>query len=144
MEKLTVDTLKELHGKLKQKSRMENVGKKFKITVHMGTCGLASGAQQIFDKVLQMVKENNLVDIALTTGEELNSNDNQSDLVLTTSGCAGMCCNEPMMTIKQAGHPPVMYHKLTAKKTEKIFKEHILEGNVLAKYALGMGPEAIY
>lgn len=144
MEKLTVDALKELHKKLKEKSRMENVGKKFKITVHMGTCGLASGAQPIYDTILALIKEHNLTDIALTSGKELNSNDNPSDIVLTTSGCAGMCCNEPMMTIKQADHPPVIYHKLSVKKTEKIFKEHILDGKVLAKYALGMGPEAIY
>lgn len=144
MVKLTVDKLKELNADLKSKLRIENTGKKVKITVHMGTCGLASGAQEIYDTVLNLIKENKLVDIALTTGEELNSTDNKSDFMLTTSGCAGMCCNEPMMTVKMADHPSVIYQKLNVKKIEKIFKEHIMEGKVIDKYALGMGPEAIF
>lgn len=144
MEKLTVETLKKLNAELKEKSRVETSNKKIKIVVHMGTCGLASGAQGIYDTVLDLIKENKLTDIALTSGEELNSMDNPSDLVLTTSGCAGMCCNEPMMTVKLADHPSVTYQKLTLKKTQKIFKEHIMGGNVLHKYAVGMGPEAIY
>jgi NADP-reducing hydrogenase subunit HndB len=144
VEKLTVETLKDLNKKLKEQSRIENVGKKLKIVVHMGTCGLASGAQEIYNTVLRLTKENNLTNIAVTTGEELNTNDNDSDMVLTTSGCAGMCCNEPMMTIKVADHPSVIYYKLTAKKTEKIFASHVIEGKVLAKFAMGMGPEALY
>ncbi len=144
MEKLTVDSLKKLQNELKTKARIENSGKKVKIIVHMGTCGLASGAQEIYDTVLNLIKENKLVDIALTTGGELNSTENKTDMVLTTSGCAGMCCNEPMMSIKVADHPSVMYHKLSVKKTEKIFKEHIMGGEVISKYALGMGPEAIF
>jgi (2Fe-2S) ferredoxin len=49
-----------------------------------------------------------------------------------------------MMTIKVADHPSVIYYKLTAKKTEKIFASHVIEGKVLAKFAMGMGPEALY
>ena len=144
MEKLTVETLKELNKKLRANNRIENAGKQIKITVHMGTCGLASGAQKIFDTVLALIKENNLTDITLTTGQELNEADNPSDLVLTTSGCAGMCCNEPMMTVKLANRPAVIYQKLNEKKTAKIFEQHIKGGVVIEKYALGMGPEAIY
>ena len=144
MEKLTVEALRQLSRELKSKNRVENAGKRIKITVHMGTCGLASGAQKVFDSILALIKENNLTDIALTTGEELNDTSNPSDMILTTSGCAGMCCNEPMMTVKLAGHPAVIYQKLNEKKTVKIFTEHVLGGKVIEKYVLGMGPEAIY
>ncbi len=144
MEKLTVETLRELNKKLKAGSRVESAGKKMKITVHMGTCGLASGAQKIFDQIVALIKENNLTDIAITTGEELNNPDNPSDLILTTSGCVGMCCNEPLMSVKLANRPSVLYQKLTEKKVAKIFEQHIKGGEVVHKYALGAGPEAVY
>jgi NADP-reducing hydrogenase subunit HndB len=144
VEKLTVETLRELNKKLKAGSRVESAGKKIKITVHMGTCGLASGAQKVYDQIVALIKENNMVNIAITTGEELNSPDNPSDMILTTSGCAGMCCNEPMMSVKLANRPSVLYQKLNEKKVAKIFEEHIKGGNVVHSYALGAGPEAVY
>ena len=143
-DKLTIDSLKKLRDDLRSRTRIEDLGKKIKITVHMGTCGLASGAQEIYDAVLAQIKEKNLTDIAVTTGEELEADRDDSDMILTTSGCAGMCCNEPMMTIKIANHPAVMYQKLTPAKVAKIVEEHVIGGNVVKAYALAMGPEAAY
>jgi NADP-reducing hydrogenase subunit HndB len=144
MEKLNLQTLKQMRERLVAKSRFEDTGKKVRITVHMGTCGVASGAQKIYDKIVEQIKDKKLVDIALTTGVELEDPGNPSEMILTTSGCAGMCCNEPMMSVKVAGRPSVMYQKLTEDKAVKIVEEHVVGGNVVTKYALAMGPEAIY
>ena len=48
------------------------------------------------------------------------------------------------MSVKLANRPSIMYQKLNEKKVAKIFEEHVKGGNVVSKYALGAGPEAVY
>ncbi|NOZ69729.1 MAG: (2Fe-2S) ferredoxin domain-containing protein, partial [Deferribacteres bacterium] len=66
------------------------------------------------------------------------------DVIVTTSGCAGLCSREPMATVEIAGSPPVKYVELNEKKIKEIFDEHILKGNVVEKYAMVVGSETTY
>ena len=65
------------------------------------------------------------------------------DIILTTSGCAGMCCLEPMLTVEMKGEAPVHYVSLSDDKALQILSEHVLEGKVVSDYALGVGYERI-
>jgi len=97
-----------------------------KVTVHMGTCGIAAGARKIMSTMLALVEENS-----------------SSDIVLTTSGCAGLCSREPMMTVELKGQAPVKYVDLDEEKTRKIFSEHVLSSVVVKEYALAIGSERV-
>jgi len=95
-----------------------NTGKS-KITVHMGTCGIAAGAKNIMSTLQKGLKEKDI-----------------SDVILTHSGCAGLCSKEPMITVELQGKSPVKYIDLTPEKVDKILSEHIIEGKVVEDYAL--------
>ncbi len=95
-----------------------------RITVHMGTCGIAAGARAIVSTFL----------------DELEKSETK-DIMVTTSGCAGLCSKEPMATIELMDKPPVKYVELTPEKTRKIFAEHVLGGNAVSPFALGIGSE---
>jgi len=97
-----------------------------KVTVHMGTCGIAAGARKIMSAMLALVEEKD-----------------SKDIVLTTSGCAGLCSREPMMTVELKGQAPVKYVDLDEEKTRKIFAEHVLSGVVVEDYALAIGSERV-
>jgi NADP-reducing hydrogenase subunit HndB len=97
-----------------------------RVTVHMGTCGIAAGARKIMSALL-----------ALQEGTE------RKDIIVTTSGCAGLCSREPMMTVEIRGEAPVKYVDLDAPKTRRIFEEHVLSGQVVDKYALALGSERV-
>ena len=97
-----------------------------KVTVHMGTCGIAAGARKIISAMLALVDEKD-----------------SKDIVLTTSGCAGLCSREPMMTVELKGQAPVKYVDLDEDKTKKIFSEHVLSGVVVEDYALAIGSERV-
>ncbi len=97
-----------------------------KITVHMGTCGIAAGARKIMSTLLALVEERDL-----------------KDVILTTSGCAGLCSREPMMTVELKGEAPIKYVDLDQEKTNKIFSEHVLSGAVVEEYALVIGSERV-
>jgi len=64
-----------------------------------------------------------------------------SDVILTTSGCAGLCSREPMATVELAGQAPVKYVDLTDEKIRKILEEHVIGGNIVQEYALAIGSE---
>jgi NADP-reducing hydrogenase subunit HndB len=97
-----------------------------KITVHMGTCGIASGAREILQAFLESLKEADLPDV-----------------IVTTSGCAGLCSREPMATVELAGGAPVKYVDLTPARAREILSKHIVEGRPLPQYALALGNERL-
>jgi NADP-reducing hydrogenase subunit HndB len=97
-----------------------------RITVHMGTCGIAAGARKIMSTLLGLIEQKDT-----------------KDVVLTSSGCAGLCSREPMMTVELKGQAPVKYVDLDEEKTKKVFSEHVLLGTVVQEYALAVGSERV-
>ncbi len=127
MPKLTIEDLKKIKEKYKATETIREGSQKFKITVHMGTCGIAAGARGIMQAILDEIEKHNV-----------------TDAVVTTSGCAGLCSKEPMMTIQQVNAAPVKYADLNDEKVRKIFKLHIMEGKIAEDYALVIGSETSY
>ncbi len=66
-----------------------------------------------------------------------------SDVILTTSGCAGLCSREPMMTVELKDQAPVKYVDLDEEKTRTIFTDHVLSGKTVVEFALGVGSERV-
>ena len=66
------------------------------------------------------------------------------DVIVTTSGCAGLCSREPMITVELLGTAPVKYVDVTPEKMQEIFVEHILGGKPVEKYALAVGSETTF
>ncbi|MBN2246753.1 MAG: (2Fe-2S) ferredoxin domain-containing protein [Candidatus Aminicenantes bacterium] len=125
MPKLTLDDLEKIREETKKKTGLREGGEyRAKINVHMGTCGIAAGARTIMNAFM----------------EEIESRD-ISDILITNSGCAGLCSHEPMATIEITGHAPVKYIDLTEEKVKEIMEKHILGGKIVEKYALGIGSE---
>jgi NADP-reducing hydrogenase subunit HndB len=127
MPKLTIDDLKKIREKARGTVNLrEGVGRA-KVTVHMGTCGIASGARDIMDALMEEIEKKEI-----------------KDVIVTTSGCAGLCSREPMATIELPGKPPVKYVDLTKAKVKQIFNEHVLGGFIVTRYALAIGSERTY
>ncbi|MBP7707957.1 MAG: (2Fe-2S) ferredoxin domain-containing protein [Candidatus Aminicenantes bacterium] len=126
-KKLRIQDLAKIREKTKAMMTIREGQGRARVTVHMGTCGIAAGARDIMDALL---------------GEIAKSK--ASDVVVTTSGCAGLCNKEPMATVELKDQPPVKYGDLTPAKMKKIFAEHVLGGKMVAEYVLGVGSETLY
>ena len=126
MAKIKPEDLGKIREKMARTMSLRDGDARAKITVHMGTCGIAAGARKVMSTMLALV-------------EQANS----KDIVLTTSGCAGLCSREPMMTIELKGQAPVKYVDLDEEKTKRIFSEHVLSGAVVEEYALAIGSERV-
>jgi len=126
MAKIKPEDLGKIREKMARTMSLRDGDARAKITVHMGTCGIAAGARKIMSTMLSLVEK-----------------ENAEDIVLTTSGCAGLCSREPMMTIELKGEAPIKYVDLDEEKTQKIFSEHVLSGVVVEEYALAIGSERV-
>ena len=127
MARLTIEDLKKIKEQYKSTLTLREGGSRAKITVHMGTCGIAAGARKIMEALLDEIHKGGV-----------------SDVIVTTSGCAGLCSKEPMATVEIINEAPVKYVQLTDEKARKIFKEHVQGGRIIEEYALVMGSETAY
>jgi NADP-reducing hydrogenase subunit HndB len=125
--KLKVEDLDKISEKMKSTTNLREGVWRARVNVHMGTCGIASGARKVLSTFLSMIEESG-----------------SSDTVLTTSGCAGLCSREPMATVELKGEPPVKYVDLDEEKVKKIFKEHVLGGKMVEECALAIGSERMF
>jgi len=124
MAKLTIEDLKKIKEKVQKEDLFRAGQKRIKLTVHMGTCGIASGAKEILDTVMEEISENNV-----------------NDVLVTTSGCIGICSREPLVTIEEQGKEPIVYEYLTKNKMRQIFKQHIMDGKIQPEFIMARGKE---
>nr|HID58860.1 (2Fe-2S) ferredoxin domain-containing protein [Desulfobacterales bacterium] len=127
MGKLSIQDLEKISQRVRKTTLLREGAGRAKITVHMGTCGIAAGARKIMSTLLDEFEKRTL-----------------EDVILTSSGCAGLCSREPMVTVELQGETPVKYVDLTPKKISRILSEHILGGRVVEEYALAKGSERLY
>lgn len=126
MAKLKIEDLEKISDDYRKKMTVREGGGRVKITVHMGTCGIAAGAREVMKAILDEI-------------EKINC----KDVIVTTSGCAGLCSREPMMTIETIDEAPVKYVGLNPEKAVKIFEDHVMNGNYVYEYVLSIGSERI-
>jgi len=127
MPKLKLEDLAKIKDKVKSSTALREGGYKAKITVHMGTCGIASGARKVMQALMDEIAKRDI-----------------KDVIVTTSGCAGLCSREPMATVELMEEAPVKYIDLDEEKTRKILAEHVLGGKIVEEYALAIGSETSY
>ena len=94
------------------------------ITVGMGTCGIAAGARQTMQAILQELDARGI------------------DAHVATVGCIGMCSKEPLVDIDQAGKPRITYANVLPDMVSRLIEEHLIEGKVIEEWAFGRVPLA--
>jgi NADP-reducing hydrogenase subunit HndB len=124
MPKLKIEDLEKISQRVRKTVLLREGAGNAKITVHMGTCGIAAGARKIMNALMEEIEKNNL-----------------EDVILTNSGCAGLCSKEPMATVELKDEAPVKYVDLTTEKIRRILTEHVLGGKIVEEYALAKGSE---
>jgi len=127
MAKLSIEDLKKIKESVQASVTLREGGYRAKVNIHMGTCGIASGARQLMTAVMDEIQKRDV-----------------KDVIVTTAGCAGLCSREPMITVELLGEAPVKYVDLNADKMREIFAEHVLGGKPVEKYALAVGSETTF
>ena len=120
---LDIEQLNAIKNQGLQRMRLEDGQYTHRILIGMGTCGIAAGAQSVYDFLLEM---KDVYHYAI-------------DVIPT--GCLGMCMFEPMVEVVEANDKHTMYIKMDALKMKEILHHHIKEGYTLYAYTLQGGKE---
>lgn len=119
MAKLSVSDLKNLKEKVSKEMSLREGKAKILVTVHMGTCGIASGAREVMDALMKEMEEAD-----------------RQDIRVMAAGCLGMCSSEPNVTVEIEGQEPIAYQYMDANKMRQVFRRHVLKGEVQSDFAL--------
>ena len=111
--KLTTRDLNALRERMRPTMVVREGESKVKIIVHMGSCGITAGARGILRTFLERVRK-----------------ENAQDVLVTVSGCAGLCDSEPMATVEVQGESPVRFTDLTPEKANGIFTDYVQTGKI--------------
>jgi len=89
MPKLKPEDLEKITDRMKKMRVLREGTARARVVMHMGTCGIAAGSRNVMNALLA----------------ELEAKDIK-DVIVTTSGCAGLCSREPMATVEIMEAPP--------------------------------------
>jgi NADH:ubiquinone oxidoreductase subunit F (NADH-binding)/(2Fe-2S) ferredoxin len=98
-------------------AKSEFYSDKVKISVGMGTCGLANGAGDVFEGIRDEIQKQGL------------------DFVVRQVGCVGFCQMEPIVDVLVPGLPRVFYHHMSAERGRELVSG-ISKGNFCTEWAL--------
>lgn len=116
----SLEELKAIRDRVQNQMGVRNeTGSQMRVVVGMATCGIASGARPVLNTLADAVNEKGL-----------------KDVIVTQTGCIGLCQYEPIVEIYQPGREKVTYIKMDPEKAREVFEQHIVRGLIVSKYTL--------
>ena len=115
------------------KAKQEVVEAHTQVKVHLGSCGIASGADKVlaaFNRELDVLKLHET-----TRGEKVEPLDN---IVVQKAACIGLCGIEPTVTVLVPGQEKVIYFSVDDAKVKRIVKEHLIQGKPIKQWMLDL------
>ncbi len=103
----------QLQSALKLREQGENTENLIQVRVAMATCGIAAGAKQVMEVIIN----------------ECNKRGIQA--VVTQTGCMGYCYAEPTVEVTKPGEDPVVFGHITPAKAEELVTKYLLGNEML-------------
>lgn len=92
-----------------------------RVYVGMATCGIAAGARPVLNAFTEEIAKRGL----------------QEDIVVTQTGCIGICQYEPVVEIEIPGEEKVTYVKMTPERAVRVVNDHLVNRNVVTEFTIG-------
>lgn len=115
----SLEDLKRLREEALEKRKVKSTAGNVQVIVGMGTCGIAAGARDTMKSILSQIETENLTGI-----------------VVTQTGCIGLCEKEPIVQVVVGEAPKVTYGKVTPDVANRIMSEHVLAGKPVQDYLI--------
>ena len=117
----SLEELKAIKAKMQDKVVLRTSGGDTRIVVGMATCGIAAGARPVLNAFVEGVSEAGLGD----------------SVIVTQTGCIGICQYEPVVEVYTQGADKVTYVKMTAERAKEVIEKHIKGGAPITEYTIG-------
>ncbi|MBO5935481.1 MAG: (2Fe-2S) ferredoxin domain-containing protein [Clostridia bacterium] len=91
-----------------------------RVVVGMATCGIAAGARPVLNAFV----------------EEVGAQGLAGSVMVTQTGCIGICQYEPVVEVYEAGKEKITYVKMTPEKAKEVVEKHLKGGKVIDEYTI--------
>lgn len=103
----------ELQSKIELRENGDNVEQLVQVKVAMATCGIASGAKQTMEAIIDECAKQGV------------------KAVVTQTGCMGYCYAEPTVEVKKPGEDPVVFGHVDTNKGRELVTKYIMANEIL-------------
>ena len=117
----SLEELKAIKAKMQDKVVLRTSNGATRIVVGMATCGIAAGARPVLNAFVEGVAQEGL-------GESV---------IVTQTGCIGICQYEPVVEVYVNDDEKVTYVKMTAERAKEVLEKHIKGGEIVTEYTIG-------
>ncbi|RLF26188.1 MAG: NADH-quinone oxidoreductase subunit F, partial [Thermoplasmata archaeon] len=90
------------------------------IVVGMATCGVAAGADKVYEKLK----------------EEIQARGAEDKVKLKITGCIGMCYREPLVEVREEDGRSVIYGDVDPKRAVEILEKHAIGGEPIPEWVV--------
>ncbi len=119
----SLDELNRLRIDLEMKRNEQAAAGLVRVTVGMGTCGIAAGASEVFTAIEDEIQALHLTNV-----------------VLSETGCIGLCEHEPIVEVTVGRGEKVSYGRVMPCIAKRIVQEHVRDGRVLYEFVTDTTP----
>jgi NADP-reducing hydrogenase subunit HndB len=110
----SLEDLRKLREEALKKRQAKSASGQVQVIVGMGTCGIASGAHETMESILNFIETEKL-----------------GGVLVTQTGCVGLCEKEPIVQVVIGEKPIVTYSKVNGEVARRIMKDHVVGGRVV-------------
>ena len=113
--------LQAIKEKMKDKVVLREGTADVRVVVGMATCGITAGARPVLNAFVEEVTKAGLND----------------KVMVTQTGCIGICQYEPVVEVYTKDQDKVTYVKMDAARAKEVLEKHIKGGKVVTEYTIG-------
>ena len=117
----SLEELMAIKKKMQDKVSVRTSNGSTRIVVGMATCGIAAGARPVLNAFVEGISEAGL----------------SEDVIVTQTGCIGICQYEPVVEVFEKDREKTTYVKMTADKAKEVIEKHIKGGKPVTEYTIG-------
>lgn len=103
----------ELQSKMDLREKSNDPESLVQIKVAMATCGIASGAKEVMEFLIEETAKRGI------------------NTIVTQTGCMGYCYAEPTIEVKVPGKEPIVFGDVDIKKADQIVEKYIKNGELV-------------
>lgn len=117
----TIEDLQKIREDMQSKISLRKEDENnIRVVVGMATCGIAAGARPVLEAIINEVGSRKL-----------------DNVVVTQTGCIGVCRLEPIVEVYEKDKEKVTYVNMNPEKARNMVSEHLVNGRVVEACIIG-------
>ncbi len=113
----SIEELRKIKERVLRRREIAGEGAQVRVVVAMGTCGIAAGARDTMTAILSEIEKRDIADV-----------------VVTQTGCLGLCEYEPIVQIQVGGNDLVTYGKIDPERVPALIEKHVIGGESVTEW----------